>query len=117
MKIQIKAAAGGKNNSRTTMKKKKESPSNDQNNPRIVIEKPEVGGEGTRSDIKEEEKVVKGENVEENEFEASSVSTVRSDQKKDLKELITRTVERQVEKALKKIMEERSKGDSRIDDS
>ena len=117
MKRQIKAAVGTNNNSRGTVKKKKESPSNDQNNPRIVIEKPEVGGEGPRTEVKEEEKVVKGENVEENEFEASSVSTVRSDQKKDLKELITRTVERQVEKAFKKIMEERSKGDSRIDDS
>ena len=98
-------------------KKKKESPSNDQNNSRIVIEKPEVGGEGSRNEVKEEEKVVKDEDVEDNELEASSVSTVRSDQKKDLKELITRTVERQVEKALKKIMDERSVGNSRIDES
>ena len=63
---------------------------------------------------------VKDENVDEdNEFEASSVSTVRSGdhQKKDLKELITRTVERQVEKALKKIMDERSVGNSRLEES
>lgn len=80
-----------------------------------MIEKPEVGVEGPRNEVKEEEK--KDENVEDNEFEASSVSTVRSDQKKDLKELITRTVERQVEKALKKIMDERGVGDSRIDES
>jgi hypothetical protein len=82
-----------------------------------MIEKPEVGFERPRNEVKEEEKVVKDENVEENEFEASSVSTVRSDQMKDLKELITRTVERQVEKALKKIMDERSMGNTRLDDS
>ncbi len=77
-----------------------------------------MGVEGPRSEFKEEEKVVKDENVEDNEFEASSVSTVRSgDQKKDLKELITRTVERQVEKALKKIMDERSVGNSRLEES
>ena len=73
--------------------------------------------EGPRNEVKEEEKVVKNENVEENDFEASSVSTVGSDQKKDLKELITRTVERQVEKALRKIMDDRSVGNSRLDDS
>lgn len=98
-------------------KKKRESPSNDQNHPMIMIEKPEVGVEGIRNEVKEEEKAAMDENVEENEFEASSVSSVMSDQKKNLKELITRTVERQVEKALKKIIDERSLGNSRLDDS